>query len=65
LPFAVKTGNKQETNENTERTQNKDLLPAHADGMYAETKSKLNVLLVSRVRGRNVEFVAFLHEKKS
>ncbi len=36
LPFAVKTGNKQETNENTERTQSKDLFPAHTDGMAVQ-----------------------------
>jgi hypothetical protein len=53
LPFAVKTGNKQETNENTERTQNKDLFPAHADGI-SENLAKPSISeLVPRARGRN------------
>jgi hypothetical protein len=44
LQFAVKTGKKQERNENTEKTQNKDLSHAHADGI-SENLAKPDILI--------------------
>jgi hypothetical protein len=57
-------GKNKERNENTERTQNKDLFPAHADGINTETDTKKEYKLVPRARGRS-DFCGDFSTKKS
>jgi hypothetical protein len=44
--------------------EKRNLFYAHADGMFLALLSDCVNTLVPGARGRNVEFVAFLHKKK-